>query len=101
VKIATDAFTQFPEPPTTTNHGAQYGDLKGLWHAALSDKVLERAQRQRNCGDWNWVESKSHHRDKRGGFMPHVVPAQRLLRHLRWASLGPRYGGLPSFLRAP
>lgn len=93
LRLAADAFCCFPEPPARTNHNAQYGGLKGLWHAAQADKVLESVHGpgERPC-EWHWTDSVSQHRNKRGGFRPEVLPARRLLRHLRWASLGPQYG---------
>lgn len=95
LRLATDALTRFPEPPATTNHSAQYGGLHGIWYAAQADKVLERAEELSEWKfEWHWEESEPRHRNKRGGFMPEVLPAQRLLRHLRWASLGPQYGVL-------
>jgi hypothetical protein len=104
LRIATDAFTRFPEPPATTNHTAQYGALCGLWQAAVSEQLLQAAAAPvTDCtkapdaskdatSPWHWVDSDHTHRDKQGAFKPGVVSAERLLRRLRWASLGPQYG---------
>lgn len=96
LRLAADALCYCPEPPARTNHSARYGELKGLWRASQADKVLESVEQPggRLC-ERHWVESQPHHRNKRGGFMPAVLPAHRLLRHLRWSSLGPHYGVFP------
>lgn len=89
VKLATDAFIKFPEPPAATNHSAKYERIEGLWQAAQADQVLQKGQ---HSNQWHWIACKPHHRNKFGDFMPGVLPASRLFRHLRWVSLGPQYG---------
>lgn len=80
----------FPQPPNRTNHNAHYGPLQDLFSAAQDGKILVeeeglpkesvQAQRWKFCDKMGNVSLK--------GYGGNSILASKLLRKLRWSTLG-------------
>lgn len=88
-----DSLTCFAEPPATTNHTKQHGEVHGLWEAAQQGLQLSSAD---FSGASSGVsESRGGHAEAAGSVRwvrgGEGLSAERLLSKLRWASIGPNF----------
>ena len=94
------ALAEWPEPPARSNHHARYGAaLSGLWAAAQRGRRLVPAGAADGSAPgfaWSAAAEPEAEAEAEGG-----VAAGRLLRKLRWVTLGPHFDWTRRRYQAP
>ncbi|KAJ8759090.1 hypothetical protein K2173_003328 [Erythroxylum novogranatense] len=93
-----ESLTSFPQPPNRTNHNARYGPIHDLFISAKDQKVLvvednslaqldseSDACRNGDAKTWKFYEQ---HTAALGDKSCKSISASKLLRKLRWSTLG-------------